>query len=376
MSFYRPLRIGLAALSMLVCGFASDDAEAIEGFWEEITYADAALAGPEKAKGVVVYSHGTGTDESYHHPPPPWLRLLQRDGWDMVSFKRKLAYDRVWEAEEALAGEVANLKQRGYRHIVLAGQSRGAWLSLVMAARSRDVFAAIATAPGGYGDSFAGTAQSAGELSGRLKDVKNARVMIFLFEGDRREQQIWGGRGRMFEDALSNATGAHLVVDRPAEFIGHTAAGSGRFARAYGECIRNFIDPAPVPAEYGCSLDRGLAAGEDVPLPTDLTVPAGRADFVGRWVSFYESGDARVLALTEMEAGKSKGVFAWAPSPGAEKVGKAGWERIECDIGGEVLSCPRKEGTGFFRQANSTTLEYEWVPKGEGRRIKATFRRH
>ena len=46
---------------------------------------------------------------------------------------------------------MAGLKHQGYRHIVFAGQSFGAFLALMAADASTDVDAVVATAPAAFG---------------------------------------------------------------------------------------------------------------------------------------------------------------------------------------------------------------------------------
>lgn len=59
--------------------------------------------------------------------------------------------------------------------------------------------------------------QSAQELADMLGDVRQARVMLFLCNGDPREN-VPGGRGERSQRALSKGGAPFVVVDKPADF--------------------------------------------------------------------------------------------------------------------------------------------------------------
>ena len=118
------------------------------------------LVGPERALGVLVWSHGRSiTVEDSESATPPFLRVLRDGGWDVLRFDRLREGDTLSDSTRRLVDHVARLKHKGYRRIVLAGQSFGAFLALMAADVSEDVDAVVATAPAAFGsfDEFYGS---------------------------------------------------------------------------------------------------------------------------------------------------------------------------------------------------------------------------
>src|SRR5262249_43606842 len=144
--------------------------------------------GPERAMGVVVWNHGRSiTVEDYESPTPPYLRALRDSSWDVLRFNRLRDGDTLTASTRRLVDAVEQLKQAGYRRIVLTGQSFGAFLALMAADASEDVDAVVATAPAAFGsfDEFYDSWRlNATRLYPLLERIKRARIMLFYFHGD------------------------------------------------------------------------------------------------------------------------------------------------------------------------------------------------
>src|SRR5436309_7212756 len=128
-----------AVLACLALILAAPIAQA--EMWLEPAFPKEALKGPASSQGAFVWSHGAGgiflTDASTYGPP--LMTYLMRDkGWDVFAFKRTVASLAPLPEARELVHQVATLKEKGYRRIVLAGQSAGAWISLVAAGNSPD----------------------------------------------------------------------------------------------------------------------------------------------------------------------------------------------------------------------------------------------
>src|SRR4051794_24976604 len=109
--------------------------------------------GPEAARGAVIWSHGRSVDvEDSEAPSPPYLAALRDAGWDVFRFNRLRSSDTLTQSAAGLGAQAGALKARGYRQVVLAGQSFGAFLSLMAADESDAVDAVVATAPAAFGD--------------------------------------------------------------------------------------------------------------------------------------------------------------------------------------------------------------------------------
>ncbi len=282
-----------------------------EFYWHEPAFSDVPLRGPERAHGALIYSHGRGTvvagrivpGESHYAPPAPYVRFLLESGWDAFKLNRKYVADREPDSARALEAEIGRLRALGYRRIVLAGQSYGAWLSVLVATRDNDIHAVIATAPGtGFGNSSIDRVTlGAQKLLDFVEDIRSTRVAFFFFAGDELEAT---GRGEQVARRLSARRQYHWVVDRPADLWGHNAARTGLFTRRYVECLARLIAPDPPPdLRFACDTTRGLAAGSDIPMPADAGLaaappgaPPALAPFIGRWLGEDESGVIRRLA--------------------------------------------------------------------------------
>src|ERR1700741_2708063 len=111
------------------------------------------LVGPDHATGAVAWNHGRwiNTDDS-GSPAPPYMRVLRDAGWDVLRFNRPREGDTLTASTRRLVELVGQLKHKGYRRIVLAGQSFGAFLALMAAHSSEDVYAVVATAHASFGN--------------------------------------------------------------------------------------------------------------------------------------------------------------------------------------------------------------------------------
>jgi pimeloyl-ACP methyl ester carboxylesterase len=206
-----------------------------------------AAEGPTRgsdAKGAVIWSHGRSTSaEDWKTATPPYVAALREGGWDTFRFNRWRDGDTLPDSAAALLAEVQKLKDRGYARVVLAGQSFGAFLSLMVADRSDQVDGVIATAPAAFGDfsaSYASWWQNADALYPLLERIgPRARVMVFYFHGDDFDP---GGRGQRSREILETRGVDHVVVDQPAQLIGHWAAATVPFAQRFAPCMLDFID--------------------------------------------------------------------------------------------------------------------------------------
>src|SRR6266481_2000842 len=217
---------------------------------------DTPAIGPAQAKGAIVWSHGRSINaEDSESPSPAYLGALREDGWDVMRFDRLSHGDTLTDSTKRLIDYTATLKKNGYKQVVLAGQSFGAFLALMAADSSADVDAVIATAPAAYGsfdDFYDSWKLNATKLYPLLEQVKRARVMVFYFHGDDFDP---GGRGERSRDILASRKLPHVVVDQPAQLTSHWAAATPQFARLFGSCVLGFLDAAQIADGARCDGD-------------------------------------------------------------------------------------------------------------------------
>jgi pimeloyl-ACP methyl ester carboxylesterase len=113
---------------------------------------EASVLGASRAQGAVIWSHGRSLQkECSMVPTPDYISAFSAAGWDTFRLNRPSIIDNLSDSATTLAQEAEGLKHRGYRRVVLAGQSFGGFISLIAAGRSDAVDAVIATAPAAYG---------------------------------------------------------------------------------------------------------------------------------------------------------------------------------------------------------------------------------
>jgi hypothetical protein len=303
------------------------------------------LLGPKKAQGVIVWSHGRSIwAEDDQSPTPPYLLSLRGAGWDVLRFDRKREGDTLEESSRRLARHAALFKKEGYKRVVLAGQSFGAFLALIAADQSSAVDAVVATAPAAFGSfqEFYGSWRlNASRLYPLLRRVKRARVMLFFFHGDDFDP---GGRAAMARAILEKRRLGYAVIDQPEYFVGHLAAGSGLFMRRFGGCIRAFAADDALEGAFSCHPVWGEAPSAQLLLPPELggrpqrlkapsattaasgsgEVPAGPVR--DAWYGFYPNGREVLIAIEGLQGDHVVAVYALGP--GIRRSEKAFWTRF------------------------------------------------
>jgi hypothetical protein len=357
------------------------------------------LLGAEHAKGVLVWSHGRSiTVEDSESATPPFLRILRDGGWDVLRFDRPREGDTLTDSTRRLVDHVVRLKREGYRRIVLAGQSFGAFLTLMAADASDDVDAVIATAPAAFGsfDEFYDSWRlNAIRLYPLLERVKRARVMLFYFHGDDFDP---GGRGERSRAILSEHGLGFAVVDQPAFLVGHWASSTGLFLRRFGACIRDFVDADALKGEMVCHPVWGEAPSAELRLPDELLRPLaaaraaapsigasapgalgapgpGRSKAVrDSWYGFYPNGREVLVAIEEMRGEKLAAVYAIGP--GIDEDEPAEWTRREGHIVDDdfVFQEPGKSTLRFYPRADGG-LNATWISPDGKTSMEAGLRR-
>jgi pimeloyl-ACP methyl ester carboxylesterase len=375
----RSVSKGLAGLVVSIGLLASASAWAL-GL--DPAFPEPAL-GPGKAKGVVVWSHGRSiTTEDSKSPAPAYLQALRQDGWDVMRFDRLSRGDTLTDSTRRLVDYTAALKKKGYKQVVLAGQSFGAFLSLMAADTSPQVDAVVATAPAAYGsfDEFYDSWRlNATKLYPLLEQVRRARVMVFYFHGDNFDP---GGRGDRSREILADRGLGYAVVDQPAYLTTHWAASSGLFLRRFGDCIRDFANNDALKGEMVCAPRWGTMPSAELKLPADMiepraprssppgvtTIGSGAAPqrakasvgFRDVWYGFYPNGREVLLGVESTHGDQLTAVYSVGPSIDNEH--DAVWTRRKGRVteDGFVFQEPGKS-TLQFRPRQDGGLSAVWI---------------
>lgn len=205
-----------------------------EPFWQN--------KGPQSAAGLIVWSHGymEGRDATASAPQGQVAYFTQQ-GYDLYRFDRQWIRDWPGDATD-LADAVRQAKAMGYRRVILAGQSAGAWVSLAATYRGAPVDGVISVSAAHHGEvkDMRDVSRARSEWQQIVKGIKpGPRVIVVIFKDDTYDV---GGRTGDASAAFAASGLDAIVIAYPAGFTGHGAAGSNAFPRAFGACINAFIE--------------------------------------------------------------------------------------------------------------------------------------
>jgi hypothetical protein len=351
------------------------------------------LLGPKAAKGVVVWSHGRSVYiEDSQSPTPPYLRMLRTAGWDVLRFDRVRDHDALDSSSQRLARHARELKAEGYKRVVLAGQSFGAFLSLIAADQSNAVDAVVATAPAAFGsfqDFYDSWRLNATRLYPVLQQVKRARVMLFFFHNDNFDP---GGRGDRSREILAKRGLGYAVIDQPEYFTGHLAASTGLFLRRFGGCIQRFIADDGLKGALHCRPVWGDAPSAELALPQELRGGAATESRDGArsagegsgsgpapapvrdaWYGFYPNGREVLFAVEGVHGDDLTAVYVIGP--GIRTGEPSRWVRREGRIvDDEFVFSGKGESTLRFFPRPDGSLGATWISPDGKRTMRASLR--
>jgi pimeloyl-ACP methyl ester carboxylesterase len=351
------------------------------------------LLGPQRAMGVVVWSHGRSLSyQDWQSPNPPYLAVLRAAGWDVMRFDRLRDDDSLGASSRRLAAYADQLKREGYRRVVLAGQSFGAFLSLMAADRSSDVDAVVATSPAAFGsfsEFYDSWTLNATRLYPILAKIRRARVMLFYFHNDDFDP---GGRGPKSREILERRGLPFAVVNQPEYLTGHWASGTGLFMRRFGGCIRDFIADDSLRGRFTCTPVWGNEPSADLSLPSELVHPrqpltavlSGSSPRVTSaiepapvreaWYGLYPNGREVLLAVENVAGNRLTAVYAIGP--GINKDEPSEWSRREGRIvDDEFVFAEPGKSTLRFRPRDDGGLEVTWTSNDGKYSMKTGLRR-
>ena len=210
------------------------------------------LAGPQSARGALVWLPGAYNSDTDPPPPEqPWVARLAKRGYDIWRFDRTPGRDPLLAGGEALVAGLQNLRAAGYRRIIVAGHSRGAFIGLAALAHP-DLADAIAVIdPAAHGTRPERTAQALADLTDRLDAAHGPLRFAFVQLRDDPFALAPDTRATLVRKAAERA-GLHLLlIDRPPAPAGHDGGFEAEFDALFGECLADFTDGAALPAPCG-----------------------------------------------------------------------------------------------------------------------------
>ncbi len=213
--------------------------------------------GPRRAKGIIVWQHGYSGRCNDQRMNAAWAVVTRFNlvGWDVLRFDRDPCLDgNIDWALSRLTESVPKLRDAGYKKIVLAGQSRGAWQSIEFLAKGEvpvDGVLAISAARHGENTSRA-TLVAPDDWRRMIGAIKPGPVVFasvfFGWDGfvPEAEQQSAEARKELAAKGIRNVViyedGEDVVPLRAGKRNGHGGAGSAVFTKRYSDCLIRFIE--------------------------------------------------------------------------------------------------------------------------------------
>jgi pimeloyl-ACP methyl ester carboxylesterase len=200
------------------------------------------MRGPQLAAGLIVWSHGyMAGKNSTESAPQPWIGRFTRLGYDLYRFDREWIADWAGDAT-SLAAAASKARQLGYRRILLAGQSAGAWVSVAALQRGAAVDGVISIAAAHHGtvDKMRDTTRARADWQHMIEALKPGPKLVLVNFAD--DAYDVGGRMADARKVFARSGVDALIVDDPPGFKGHGAGSDFAFARKFGPCIQGFIE--------------------------------------------------------------------------------------------------------------------------------------
>jgi pimeloyl-ACP methyl ester carboxylesterase len=202
-------------------------------------------AGPEQARGVVVWLHG-GYDSDTEPLPPvqDWVARLARRGYDIWRFDRTPGQDPLIAGGDALVRGIATLRGGGYRRVIVAGQSRGAFIALAALAHPELVDAVAAISPAAHGTRPERRAQAMADFRDRLDAARGPMRFALVQLDDDPFDLDPDGRVAVAREAAARPGILLLLIDRPPAPRGHMGSYEPQFDALFGVGLARFLDGA------------------------------------------------------------------------------------------------------------------------------------
>ena len=181
-------------------------------------------------------------DEDSRAPTPPYIKALADQGWDTFRLNRLREAESLSGTAARLAKAARDLRAQGYTGIGLAGQSFGAFAALAAVAEDGRRRRRDRHGPGRLWQLFRILRRHGGPMRPNF---------TACFARSAKPRSCWsismatpydpGGRADASRTILAGRQARDLIIDQPADLIGHSAAASGLFARRFAACIGRFI---------------------------------------------------------------------------------------------------------------------------------------
>ncbi len=202
-------------------------------------------AGPAVAAGVLVWVPGTyGKDAPGPPDPPDIVGRLAGRGLDVVQFLRKRDDDPLDRGARILMRGLKALRLAGYRRIIVAGHSRGAWIALTALAHPNRAHAIIAVSTAAHGTRPERQIQARADWQALWASARPAPtrvVLVQLAEDPYDPDPQW--RLDVVNAAVARTRIRLMSIFQPPLPLGHGGVYEPAFDERHGALIADFADP-------------------------------------------------------------------------------------------------------------------------------------
>lgn len=196
--------------------------------------------GPTTAQGALVWLHGTYAADAPGPPDEPDIvARLAGQGLDVWRFNRARGQDPLGGSGETLARGLAGLRSSGYRRIVVAGHSRGAWIALT-AIEHADVVVAIS--PAAFGTRPERQAEGMRAWRTLWESMRRSRARVVLVQLADDPYDPYPDERLSIVRAHADRVGLTLLsLLHPAQPRGHIGVYEPEFDETLGDGIAAFV---------------------------------------------------------------------------------------------------------------------------------------
>ena len=200
--------------------------------------------GPRQALGALVWLHGT-YDRAASGPPeePDLIARLAHRGFDIWRFDRARGTDRLDAGAAGLAQGLAGLRKAGYRRVLVAGHSRGAWIALSALAHAglADGIISVSPAAFGRGPERQAEAMASWKALWQAAALSHTRVVLVQLRDDPYDPAPRARRD--IAETESRRAGLRLLpVFLPEQPLGHVGMYEPEFDEILGAKIAGFVE--------------------------------------------------------------------------------------------------------------------------------------
>jgi hypothetical protein len=203
-------------------------------------------AGPSLAecgKGLVLFTVASEVSS----PSPPYLKLIEADGWKAEVRTIEPSYARENEYAVALRLDIDAARRSGCRKIALVGESFGAWISLLANASfqtpidGESVQALVAVDASAAKSAERRDAWHDYKFVNLLKTQDATHLALFLYDASAAE--IDERRNEISQSLANRVRDARVFVENET-FDGTSGPHGEAFARRYGPVLIEILDGA------------------------------------------------------------------------------------------------------------------------------------